>query len=95
MNCTMIHGPTNVKFLIVIRIFIIRIFIILILIFLIILIFILILLILILLSRWNYSPMRTSASLMDFSQSALFFNLFPVFKFAFVNVCKDSSTRIV
>jgi hypothetical protein len=51
----------------------------------------LLILIFILLPRWHYSPMRTFASLMDFSQSALFFELFPVFNFAFVNVCKDST----
>jgi hypothetical protein len=35
----------------------------------------LLLLLLLLLFRWPYSPMRTSASLMDFSQSRLFSDL--------------------
>ena len=36
---------------------------------------------------WHYSPLRTFASLMDFSHSAVFLLLFPVFNFAFINVC--------
>jgi hypothetical protein len=39
------------------------------------------------LPRRHYSPMRTFATSMDFSQTALFFDLFPVFNFASINVC--------
>ena len=37
--------------------------------------------------RWHYSSMRTSTSLIDLSQSALFIDLFPVFNFPFINIC--------
>ena len=37
--------------------------------------------------RWHYSLMRTLASLMAFSQSPLFFDLFPICNFAFINIC--------
>ena len=51
------------------------------------LLLLLLFLLLLLLLRQHYSPMRTFASLNDLSQSALFFYLFPVFNFPFINIC--------
>jgi len=42
---------------------------------------------LLLLLRRHYSPMQTPASLMDFSESDVFWPLFPVFNFASINIC--------
>jgi hypothetical protein len=42
-----------------------------------------------LLLRWHYNPMQTFASIMDFSQSALFFDL----SFQFLNLCKMLSSQ--
>ena len=41
---------------------------------------------LLLLLRWYCCPTRTLASLMDFSQSAMFLNLFPAFNFILISV---------
>jgi len=41
---------------------------------------------LLLLLRRHFSPMQTPASLMDFSQSYVFWTLFPVFNFASINI---------
>jgi len=42
---------------------------------------------LLLLLRRHYSQMQTPASLMDFSQSDVFWPLFPGFNFASINIC--------
>jgi len=55
-------------------------------------IIIIIILLLLLLLRYHYSPMRTFASLTEFSESGLFLNLFTVLNFVAINTFVHSST---
>ena len=48
-----------------------------------------------LLLQWHYSLMQTSTSKMDFSPSAVFLPHFPMFNFAFINVCLYTTPPLV
>ena len=49
-------------------------------------VYVIIIIIIIIIIRWHCSPKRTFVSLMDFSQSAVFWTLFPICNFAFTNI---------